>query len=180
MSFIDEYKKHWRYRYVKKLWAQGRYLKAAESFFNGLPQFFFPFAHKETGTPAGTMSYERHANDCKAAFGSRGPNSIRCWRVYFSRQIIGHAFGGVLLSIPVALPLFFLLDFYLWMWFAPLAVGAGYIVKESFDYSEEKAKVEKEYGVGIAEFKHWTDVCFWMIGASILPLILTFIKGVRF
>lgn len=89
--------------------------------------------------------------------------------------------GGFLLSIIPAITLFFAVDFYLWQWTTPLIVGLLFIVKESLnDFAEERAMIEKEYGAGAQEAKHAIDVVFWIVGASLLPLILSLTKGLHF
>lgn len=177
MIFISELKKHPRYRVFKKRLEKKEYLKAFLTLFNGLANITFPF--RDSQGRIGVFSYDEFAKQCVNDFGSRGPNSIRCWRIYLWRQIT-HAFGGFLLSMIPSLILFLTLDFYLWMYLVPLVVGIIYVIKEYTDYAEEKAMIEKEYGANAQEAKNFFDVVFWMIGASIMPAIFSLFKNLHF
>jgi len=178
MDLWKYHENHFRLKRVKKYWERGQKYLAIQSFLFSLPCFLFPFADVEGRR--GAFGYDHCWLECRSKYGVRGMNSIKCWRLYFWRQIV-HFLGGFLVSVPLALPLFFIFDFYLWMFFVPLLVAGFAIAKEiMWDNRYEKAEIEKEYGEGISEFKHFTDVLFWFVGSMSFCLILTLVSGVRF
>ena len=178
MDLWKYHENHFRLKKVKKYWERGQKYLAIQSFLFSLPCFLFPFADEEGRR--GAFGYDYCWRVCRSKHGVRGMNSIKCWRLYFWRQVI-HFLGGFLVSVPLALPIFFIFDFYLWMFFVPLIVGGFAIAKEiMWDDRYERAEIEKEYGEGISEFKHFTDVLFWITGSASFCLILTMVSGVRF
>lgn len=180
MGLIESFKTTWRYRYWKKQWEEGKKLSAIITVLNGLANITFPF--KDAKGQRWHTSYDNHCKQCRQKWGSRGMNSMKCWKVYFWRQLLGHMImGGLPLSVIPSLVLFFLVPFYLWQWLVPLVVGILFIIKESLhDYEEEQKRIEQAYGLGAQEAKNGVDVIFWIAGASILPLIFTLTKGLHF
>lgn len=178
MDLWKYHENHFRLKRIKKDWAENRKLLAIQRFLFSLPNFFFPWADEQGRR--GAYGYDHCWRKCRDHFGIRGMNSIRCWRIYLWRELV-HFLGGFFVSIPLVLPLYFIFDFYLVMFFVPLLIGALALLKEiSWDYRYEQEEIEKVYGPQSYEMKNLVDVVFWFLGSFIFPLILTLLGGVRF
>lgn len=171
MDLWKYHENHYRLKRIKKNWAENRKMLAVQRFLFSLPNFLFPGADEQGRR--GAYGYDSCWKSCRDAFGVRGMNSIRCWRIYLWRELM-HLIGGFLLSIPLVLPLYFIFNFYLIMWFVPLLIAALALLKEIlWDYKYEQAEIQQIYGPQSYEMKNLIDVIFWFLGASILPMVLT-------